>query len=177
MLYRREYRGLFFLASVFISLLPVVFLINHRGEFYWYIPFFGIAGMAAVIVDALERRLPRWSSLGVVAFLAVAWMQYSHETRKANEVVSWQAGVSQEYESFVKQLSNLPQPERGETIHYKSFPRFFSLVTLTSATQVVFHRTDIAVDIVDTFPAACRYCLEYADGSLRTANPFYSRDR
>src|SRR5262249_36627039 len=61
MLYKREHRGIFFLGYIFLTLLPVVLLVNHRGEFYWYIPFFGFAGLVAVTVDAIARRLERWN--------------------------------------------------------------------------------------------------------------------
>jgi hypothetical protein len=53
--YAREKRGLFFLGYIFATLLPVVFLVNHRYEFFWYIPFFGIAGLAALVTAAAEK--------------------------------------------------------------------------------------------------------------------------
>ena len=73
--YTREKRGLFFLGYIFITLLPVVFLVNHRYEFFWYIPFFGVAGLAALVTAAIEKRLSRLlperalQVFGVIAFV------------------------------------------------------------------------------------------------------------
>jgi len=175
MLYRRERRGIFFLASVFISFLPVVFLVNHRGEFYWYIPFLGVAGLVAVMTDSISRRMQRWvpsaaSTLGLIIFLTIAGMHYGRETQKLHEVVSLQRGLSKEYASFVRQLYELPQPAEGETIYFRSFPENFSSVNLLSVTQVALHRTDLKIDVVHEFPTSCRYCLDFEDGKLIRRN-------
>jgi hypothetical protein len=173
MLYKRERRGIFFLAYIFISLLPVVFLINHRLEAYWYIPFLGFAGIVAVGADALRRRV-RFSSstaaIGLAVYTLLAWFHYSRETRLLGTTIASQQSVSEEYAMFVRQLRELPQPAADETIYYRSFPRFFSGETLQSVTQVALRRTDVRTDVVKIFPEQCRYCLSYEDGAVKLEN-------
>ena len=175
MLYRREHRGIFFLAYIFISLMPVVFLVNHRGEFYWYIPFFGVAGMAAVMVDAVSGRLEPAISraatpLALIFFFLFAAIHIARETRRSAGMISGQRTISEEYAGFLRQLGGLPAPSPGETVYYRSFPDHFSLESLQSVTQVVFRRTDVKVDVVQAFPDPCGYCLEYQDRILRLGN-------
>jgi hypothetical protein len=172
MLYKRERRGIFFLAYIFISLLPVVFLVNHRGDYYWYIPFFGFAGLVAVVTSVVSRtvqkRMPSVApTLGLVAFMTLAGLHYARENRKSAFQLPRQRAISEEYAGFVRQLSELPPPPQGETIHYRSFPKYFLPESLTSATEAALRRTDIQVDIVDAFPSPCRYCLEYDDHTLK----------
>jgi hypothetical protein len=171
MLYKRERRGIFFLGYTFITLLPVIFLVNHRGEFYWYIPFFGFAGLVAVGTHALCRRLQKWTGaapvLGFVAFVVLTWWRFSVEKEAVQGKLQWEKSISSEYSSFVRQLSNLPPPNPPETIHYRGIPTYFNLDTLTAATQLAFRSTNIMVDVVDEFPSPCRYCLDFQNGILR----------
>ena len=48
----RNRLALFFQSYVIIAFLPVIFLINHRFEFYWYLPFLGVSGLAARLKPA-----------------------------------------------------------------------------------------------------------------------------
>jgi hypothetical protein len=76
---------LFFSGYVFVTLLPVIFLVNHRFEFFWYIPFFGIAGLAAVFAGSVERALRKRMPLrtaaatGLVLFAVLGAVHYSRE--------------------------------------------------------------------------------------------------
>src|SRR5439155_8796277 len=49
----RSRLALFFQSYVFIAFLPVIFLINHRFEFYWYLPFLVVCGLAAMLVKTV----------------------------------------------------------------------------------------------------------------------------
>jgi len=172
MLFVKERRGIFFLGYLFVTLLPVVFLINHRYESYWYIPFFGFSGLVAVLIDAIsgkvQERMPAAAAVvGLVAFITIAWMHYARESKKSAEQISTQRRISEEYAGFIRQISQLPQPPAGETIHYRSVSKYFHLESLTAATEAALHRTDINVDIVDAFPTSCPYCLEYDDSTRK----------
>jgi hypothetical protein len=172
MWFRREYRGVFFLAYIFIALMPLVFLVNHRGEFYWYIPAAGLSGMAAVFTHAAEQRIEKWipttaPALGLILFVTVAVLHCSVEFRKSRNAISEQRVISEEYAGFAGQLMQLPPPSPGETVRYSSFPAHFSLETLLSATQVILRRTDLNVDVPESLPTSCTYCLEYQNRTLK----------
>jgi hypothetical protein len=159
MLYKREKRGLFFLAYVFTTLLPVVFLVNHRFEFYWYIPFIGFAGLAAVVVSRLFRKLP--ASAGLLFFVLLAPMHYWRETRAVSETLAIQRGISAEFETFARQLSELPPPSSGETIYFRYLPKHLTPDALTSMVELVMQRNDLVVKVVEDFPSSCRYCVDF----------------
>jgi len=166
-LYRRERRGLFFLGYVFITLLPVIFLVNHRYEFYWYIPFFGIAGLAAVLTAAIEKvlqaRIPQnvLVPVGVIAFAFLSAGHYWRESRAGADVVRIETSAAIEFEALVAALRNVPSPEPGEAVYFSSLPKFLDPETLTSATQVALRRTDVTVRITDVFPNPCRSCVSF----------------
>ncbi len=163
----KERRGIFFLGYLFVTLLPVVFLVNHRFDFYWYVPFFGIAGLVATLVNALEENLRRGFSpkavyaAGIAAFLVVGAAHCLEESRRIASHLQLQREQSAEYVRFTDILSRLPQPGEAETVYYKTFPQQLAGAGLTIATQVALHRTDVKVEIVDTFPVPCRYCIDF----------------
>ena len=169
---RREKRGLFFLGYAFVTLLPVVFLVNHRYEFYWYIPFFGIAGLAAVLVDAIERRLRARipvrliPAAGLAVFITIAAAHYSRESAESAAHLEQQRSISSDYTAFIGGLRKLPEPPRDEKIYYKSMPQHFAPDVLMTATQVALHRTDVQVEVVKDFPDSCRYCLRFENATL-----------
>jgi hypothetical protein len=173
MAFKRENRGMFFLGYTFAALLPVVFLVNHRFEVYWYIPFLGVAGLAAVLVDAIERRLrPRLhanvlAAAGLVVFVFLSALHYSRETRESAEFLESRRSLAAEYAAFVEGLQQLPQPRSEDTVYYKSFPRHLDSFSLMTSTQLVLRRTDLRVEIVKEFPDPCSYCLAFEDGNLR----------
>ena len=167
-LYRRESRGLFFLGYIFITLLPVIFLVNHRYEFYWYIPFAGISGLAAVLTAGLEKileeRIPSnvLAPVAVIAFAFVSAGHYWRESRAGTDVIRLEASVAMEFEALVAALRNVPTPEPGGAVYFTSLPMYFDPEALTSATQVALRRTDVSVRIVDVFPDPCRSCLQFS---------------
>jgi hypothetical protein len=153
-MYMRERRGPFFLGYIFITLAPVVFLVNHRYEFFWYVPFLGIAGLAAVAVDTLEKRLHALmparalEAAGLVLFAVLAVAHYVREKRTSAEILHNEQSLSEEYGAFVESLRHLPQPEPQGTVLIRSVPRHFTPEVLTSAVQVVLRRTDIRAEVV-----------------------------
>ncbi len=172
-IYRRAWRALFFSGYVFVTFLPVIFLVNHRFEFFWYIPFFGIAGLAAVFAGSVERALRKRMPLraaaatGLVLFAILGAVHYSREKRVSSANNQTQHFLADQYAAFIHSLRTLPPPAIEETIYYGSFPRFFEQLTLLSATQVALRRMDIQVEVVDTFPNSCRYCLRFENGTLK----------
>jgi hypothetical protein len=152
--YAREKRGLFFIGYFFITLLPVVFLVNHRYEFFWYLPFFGIAGLAALVTVAVERQLRQLLSerslevAGVIMFGLLAVGHYVRERAASAEVLENERSLAVEYASFVQSIRGLPSPENAGTVLIKDVPRHFTPEVLTSAVQVILRRTDIHAEVV-----------------------------
>ena len=152
--YAREKRGLFFLGYIFATLLPVVFLVNHRYEFFWYIPFFGIAGLAALVTAAVEKRLSRLlparvlEQLGVIAFLLFAFVHYMGERTASGGLIENERSLAVEYAAFVQSIRSLPPPENGGAVLIQNVPRHFTPEVLTSAVQVILRRTDIRAEVV-----------------------------
>jgi hypothetical protein len=173
MAFKRETRGMFFLGYTFVTLLPVVFLVNHRYDVYWYVPFFGIAGLAAVLVDALEQRLRQWlparvlAFAGLFVFILLSVQHYRREMRESAALLDSQRSLAGEYRAFIEALQQMPPPQAEATIYYKSFPRHLDSFSLMTATQLVFRRTDLRVEIVDVFPDPCGYCFTFQDGNLK----------
>jgi len=152
--YTREKRGLFFLGYIFITLLPVVFLINHRYEFFWYIPFLGIAGLAALVTAAIEKRLSRLlperalQVFGVIAFVLLALGHYRRERAASAGLLEDERSLALEYADFVQSIRSLPAPENGGAVRIQTVPRHFTPEVLTSAVQVILRRTDIRAEVV-----------------------------
>jgi hypothetical protein len=150
----REMRGLFLIGYIFVTLLPVIFLINHRYEFFWYIPFFGIAGLAALLVAAVEKQLRRslgeraLEVFGVSAFALLAFGHYMRERAAIEGVLQNQRSIAEEYTAFVQSIRALPPPGAGGVIPIQNVPRYFSPDVLTPAVQVILHRTDIHAEVV-----------------------------
>src|SRR6185503_8201630 len=67
----------FFQIYVFVTFLPLIFLINHRDAFYWYFPMFGVCGLAAVLTRGIASTLtskiaePRIIAYGTLVFAAL----------------------------------------------------------------------------------------------------------
>src|SRR6185503_19528506 len=64
----------FFQIYVFVTFLPLIFLVNHRDPFYWYFPMLGVCGLAALLTRELASwlgsRIPegRLAAYGALAF-------------------------------------------------------------------------------------------------------------
>ena len=165
--YRRQKRGLFFLGYTYVALLPVVFMINHRFEFFWYIPFLGIAGLVALFVAGAERwagqsaarkMLVPASVAGLAVFAAV---HVGREWRASQELIRNQRSLALEYERFVTAVQSIPPPAVEAQVYFRSLPSHFNTEVLHSATQGALHRTDVSVKIVDEFPEPCLSCVEF----------------
>jgi hypothetical protein len=71
--------AIFFQLYIFITFLPVIFLVNHRFPFYWYLPFLGVCGLAAVlaknVVGLIRTRNPQWiaKSGAYSVFVLLCW--------------------------------------------------------------------------------------------------------
>lgn len=152
--YAREKRGLFFLGYFFITLLPVVFLVNHRYEFFWYIPFFGIAGLATLVAAAVEKQVRRSLSerpvevFGVIVFVLLGLGHYMRERAASADLLENERSLAVEYAAFVQSIRSLPPPENGGVVVIQNVPRHFTPEVLTSAVQVILCRTDIRAEVV-----------------------------
>ena len=148
-LFTRNRRALFFLLYVALTFLPVIFLVNHRFAFFWYIPMLGVCGLLAMAVKVAHERLshllaPRYLPVAQVAVLVIAAALHgsvqSHKSRYAH---NWGTEVAREYRQFVQDVQSLPAPAPGETLYFTSMPRFFTEDVLMRAVQVALRRTDI----------------------------------
>jgi hypothetical protein len=168
----RQRLALFFGLYVFITFLPVIFLINHRFAFYWYLPFLGVSGLAALLAKAaygvIERQNPRWLAQGgasaVFVLLCLLVFLVHKETNRPK--MSWWKDRAREHRAFVKGLRGLPTPPPGETIFFDSKPSHFDETILLSATQVALGRTDVRVRLVTQFPPGTRYRMRFRDSHL-----------
>lgn|SRR5262249_48999368 len=168
----RQRLALFFVLYVFITFLPVIFLINHRFAFYWYLPFLGVSGLAAMLAKAaysvIELRTPRWLAQGVASavFVLLCWLVFLVHKEANRPKMSWWKDRAHEHRAFVAGLRALPTPPPGETIFFDSKPSHFDETTLLSATQVALRRTDLRVRLVTQFPPGTRYRMRFQDSHL-----------
>ncbi len=144
----------FFQIYVFITFLPLIFLVNHRDPFYWYIPMFGVCGLAALLTRAiasiLTSRIPeaRLAPYASVVFAALCLGMYFHSSGATRSRRLWQHGIAADYREFVKSVQALPTPPPGETLFFRSMPQYFDVNILMYATQVALRRTDIKAKLV-----------------------------
>ena len=168
----RQRLALFFVLYVFITFLPVIFLINHRFAFYWYLPFLGVSGLAAMLAkkvySVIEMRIPRWVAQGVASavFVLLCWLVFLVHKEANRPKMSWWKDRAHEHRAFVTGLRALPTPPPGETMFFDSKPSHFDETVLLSATQVVLGRTDLRVRLVTQFPPEARYRMRFRDSHL-----------
>ncbi|HEV8130566.1 MAG TPA: hypothetical protein VGQ81_04905, partial [Acidobacteriota bacterium] len=130
--------GIFFLAYTFLTLLPVVFMTQHRHPHYWYIPFLGISGLAALALAPVVRWVrgemsPRMTAIaGALAFAFFCNQSYFLFKELSRFERPWARDLSEEYRSFITGLRMLPQPEPDTTVYFRSVPRNFDSTTLVS---------------------------------------------
>lgn len=169
--------AVFFLVYIFLTLLPVVFLVNHRYDFYWYIPALGLAGLAAASVRALKDwilpKLPSRAAIaiGLAAFALACYWHYFEQKKLSAPRREDVRALSREYESFIAGLKSVKPPGWNETVYFLSVPRHFDQIATTAATQVVFRRTDIKARIVDAFPPEARYRLRFENSKVLLDSP------
>lgn len=168
----RNHLALFFHSYVFFAFLPVIFLINHRNAFYWYLPFLGICGLAAILAKIVaiqfESRNPLWlvQSGESVIFILLCWITFLVHKDASRQQRSSARDRTNEYRAFVTGLRALPPPAKGETIFFDSRPSLFDEDLLVAATQVAFRRTDLRAKLVSEFPSEARYCLRFQESRL-----------
>ena len=168
----RNRLALFFLLYVFISFLPVIFLINHRFAFYWYLPFLGICGLAAMLADSIafqiSARNPRWLGEGAAycIFALLCWSTFLLHQQVNLPERAWVNQRAHEYRAFIRGLKSLSPPQHGEIIYFNSQPSNFYPVCLLAATQVALRRTDVGARFVSQFPADATYRLQFKGSRL-----------
>lgn len=169
----RSRLAIFFQFYVLVTFLPVIFLINHRYAFYWYLPFLGVSGLIAMlakdVAGVIENRNPEWlSKAGAYSVLALlCWGTFlAHKEANRPKRSSIRARAT-ECRAFVTGLKALTPPPRGEVIYFDSKPSYFGEADLLSATQVVLRRTDLGVKLVSEFPPETRYRLRFEESRLR----------
>lgn len=160
---------IFFQSYVFVTFLPVIFLVNHRDPFYSYFPMLGVCGMAAMLVKAvtdwLMPRVPngRLAIYGSIAFALLSWSLYAHSRGETEGRRRWQEAISRNYRGFVQSLQTLPSPNPGETLYFTSMPEYFDSGALLFASELAFRRKDIDAKLVESFPPGARYRLVFVD--------------
>ena len=168
----RSRLALFFQLYIPITFLPVIFLVNHRGALFWYLPFLGLCGLAAIVatvaVGVIKARNPRWlAEAGLYCvFALLCWGAFLLHKETNGAERSWYRDVAGENRAFVSGLRSLPPPPKGETIFFDLLPPHLEQNVLLSATQVAFRRTDLQAKLVSEFPPEARYRLRFQDYQL-----------
>ena len=164
--------ALFFQLYVFITFLPVIFLVNHRVALFWYLPFLGVCGLAAILASAVARvikaRNPRWlaESGASAVFALLCWGSFLLHKEATVSQRNWIRDYAGECHAFVLGLRALPPPPWGETIFFNSLPPHFEESVLLTATQVALRRTDLHTKLVSEFPPEARYRLRFQESRL-----------
>jgi len=164
--------GIFFQLYIFVTFLPVIFLLNHRFAFFWYLPFLGVCGLAAVLANTVVGLIPtqtrQWvAKTGALAvFALLCWGTFLLHEAANRPQRSWVKDRASEYRAFITGLAALPPPPRDETIFFDSRPSLFDEGLLLSATQVAFRRTDLHAKLVSEFPSEARYRLRFQESRL-----------
>ncbi len=172
LLWRRNRWGLFWLAFIFVSFLPVIGMVNRRLPYYWYIPFLGVAGLGSLLVARLhewmERKIPRRFrvAMGVWFFLALSFFQWHHQNIITRNQMIWVNGVTAENRRFVQTLQALPVPPGGSQIYFESVPRYFDRTSARSSVQVLFRDISLNAIIQSPCPAPAACCLAVQEGQV-----------
>lgn len=162
----------FLLGYILIALLPVVIFPNHRVGLFWYIPFFGVCGLAALAVHAIggsfesRAQLRQPHLVASVLFTIACMLQFTVQERLNRDSREWAQGVASEYRSFVEGLRGIPSLPQDSTVYFRSVPHYFDIVTTRSAVQVVLGRTDVRIQIVPEFPRDALYRVSFDNGKL-----------
>jgi hypothetical protein len=164
--------AVFFQIWIFITFLPVIFLVNHRYPFYWYIPFVGACGLAACfvqwVIPYFNARIsaPSAEVAACLCFLVLCQATYLVQKALTRYGRNFQHGIEVDHRGFIQGLMALPPPPPNEVLYFESAPRYFEEVHLLSATQVALRRTDVDARFVDHFPPDARYRLRFEDSKL-----------
>jgi hypothetical protein len=162
----------FFQMYVFVTFLPLIFLVNHRGPFYWYFPMLGVCGLAALLVKTATERVTsrisprRLAPYGSFAFALLCLVYFIHSSRATAVQREQQQDISEKYRGFVESLQQLPPPDQGETLFFTSVPDYFDADALRFASELALHRSDIAVKLVQESPPDARYRLVFENSRV-----------
>jgi hypothetical protein len=169
---RKNAWGLFFMVFTYVTLLPYVFLVNHRFDLYWYMPFIGIAGLMAVGFNALQRValkiLPTEAAhiLLTLIFAGIAVGHYQHEERRSRSSRDYMRDVLKDYRVFFSDLRSLQDSTTVPMLYYSATPRHMDEVTILCATQFALGRLDVETKIVTQCPTEGA-CVAFENGRLR----------
>ena len=169
---RKNAWALFFIVFTYVTLLPYVFLVNHRFDLYWYMPFIGIAGLMAVCFNALQRValkiLPTQAAhiLLTLIFAGIALEHYQHEERRSRSSRDYMRDVLKDYRVFFSDLRSLPDSTTVPMLYYTAIPRHMDEVALLCATQFALNRLDVETKIVTQCPSEGA-CVAFENGRLR----------
>jgi hypothetical protein len=163
---------LFFFIYTCITLSPVIFLVNHRFNFYWYLPFMGIAGLVALAVKSLSdlvgpRLQPRTGLLlGMALFALFCRHHYIRQKDLGGPDRDWARSVSVQYQAFVEGIRGYGPFTEGHVLYLVGAPIHFNDATVHYAAQVALRRTDVETRLVETFPPDAIYRLRFENGRL-----------
>jgi hypothetical protein len=168
----RSRLAIFFQLYVFVTFLPVIFLVNHRFAFYWYLPFLGVCGFVAMlsknVMHWIAIRIPQRLSrvAATCLFVVLCWAIFVLQKETSRPQRSWASTRANEYRGFVASLRSLPPPQPAETIYFDSLPPHLGAGVLVHATRVAFGRADLRVRLVTQFPRQARYRMRFQDSHL-----------
>jgi hypothetical protein len=170
---RRSWIGVFCIALVYVALSPVVLLVNHRVDFFWYIPFLGVACLAALAVRA-ARDLALWklswrtsAYVGIPLFALCAGLHYFYQRELERPSREWAKDLTKEYRAFVTGLRGLPELASQKVVYFATPPRHFEKNSLSSALRVAFDRDGISAEVVTGSPPPGAYLVRYVQSELK----------
>jgi hypothetical protein len=169
---RKNGWALFFVIFTFVTLLPYVFLLNHRFDLYWYMPFVGIAGLMAIAFTALQRIVRKALPPTIVpallslVFVVAAVGHYRHEENRTKSGRGYMREVLNEYRVFLRDLRSQPDAATVPMLYYTAIPRHMDETTLLCSTQFALDRIDVETKIVTQCPAQGA-CIAFENGHLR----------
>lgn len=170
---QRNRLATFFMCYTLVAFAPVIFLVNHRWPYFWYIPFFGISGLfglgAKYLRDLAAKRIPL-QRLILINLIALAFWSSAHvslEYIRSARTRAYEAGMAVVFESFVSGLRALESPEPGATLFFTEMPPHFHAQVLNAAVQVILARPDLHARFVAGFPPDAKWKLKFSDRLLQ----------
>jgi hypothetical protein len=154
----RDRRMLFGLAFAAITLLPVIFLVDHLFAFYWYLSGIGVwicvgqlgARMSALAIRRFEDLWRGVAWLAPVALLALVLALIEVQAREYRAPrVEWARAYAASFRAYVDSIVAQPDPAPGAVMDVRDAPSAFDSTGLTTLYRVLYDRTDIIVRVVD----------------------------
>jgi hypothetical protein len=150
----RDRLMIFGLAFAAITMLPIIFLVDHRFAFYWYISAIGVWMSVGQLAARFERgvtgRLPNVQQLVqallVVSLIliALAGIELQGRTFRARRV-EWTRAYAATFRDYVDSIVAGPDPPPQASLEVRDAPQAFDSEGLTTLYRVLFDRTDISV--------------------------------